>query len=239
MAETVSTGAGRPPGSVGHAHRLATALSYLLNPLILPPLSFALVQAHFGAEWTEVVWTAVVSAVFFFLVPLLYVIWMVRRGVAESLEVRSREMRTRPFIVGIVSYAVGLIVLALTVRTALPLIVALAALMPINTAVMTLINLQWKISIHSAGLASFCSALLFVAVYVTPELWSTLPAGWEAFLTVASVATLLPLVPLLMWARVRVGAHTPRQVLAGALYGLTVPFLELYAIVFWLDLARG
>jgi hypothetical protein len=164
---------------------------------------------------------------------------MVRRGVAESLEVRSREMRTRPFIVGILSYAVGLAVLALTVRTALPLIVALAALMPINTAVMTLINLQWKISIHSAGMASFCSALLFVAVYVTPDLWSSLPTGWEAVLTVASVAALLPLVPALMWARVRVGAHTPRQVLAGGLYGLIVPFLELYAIVNWLDLAAG
>jgi hypothetical protein len=163
---------------------------------------------------------------------------MVRRGIAESLEVRSREMRTRPFVVGILSYAVGLVVLALTVRTALPLIVALAALMPINTAVMTLINLQWKISIHSAGLASFCSALLFVAVYVTPDLWTGLPPEWEALLTVASVMTLLPLVPVLMWARVRVGAHTTRQVLAGAVYGLVVPFLELYAIVFWLDLAR-
>jgi membrane-associated phospholipid phosphatase len=38
-----------------------------------------------------------------------------------------------------------------------------------------------------------------------------------------------------MWARVRSGAHTPRQVIAGALYGLIVPFIELYAVVFWLE----
>jgi hypothetical protein len=222
----------RPDDRRTQGYRLANALSYFLNPLVLPPVSFGLVQAHFGASAAEVAWTAAVSLVFFCAVPLLYVIGMVRRGEAESLEVRAQGMRTRPFVVGILSYAIGLVVLALTVRTALGLIVSMAALMPLNTAMMALINLRWKISIHMTAMASFCSVLLFAALYVTPEVWRALPDPWEARLTVASVAPLLALIPALMWARVRVGAHTTRQVLAGALYGLIVPFAELYLLVF-------
>jgi membrane-associated phospholipid phosphatase len=219
-----------PPDDARRArgYRLASVLSYVLNPLVLPPVAFALAQWHLGAGALEIAWTAAISLAFFCLIPLLYVVGMVRRGEAESLEVRAREQRTRPFVVGALSYAIGLLVLALTVRTGLRLIVALAALFPLNTAVITLINLRWKISVHMTSLAGFCSMLLFVALTA----WRGLPPEWEAALTLASVAPLLVLVPLLMWARVRVGAHTPGQVLAGALFGLFVPLAELYVLVY-------
>jgi hypothetical protein len=215
-------------------YRLANALSYVLNPLVLPPVTFGLVQAHFGAGALEVAWTVAVSFVFFGLVPLLYIVGMLRRGETETLEVRAQGARTKPFVVVTLSYAVGLLVLALTVRTALAFIVAVAALFPLNTAVIALVNLRWKISVHMTSLAGFVSILLFVALTV----WRGLPPGAEAALTVASVAPLLVLLPLLMWARVRVGAHTPGQVLAGAVFGLLVPFAELYVLVYYvLDLA--
>ena len=119
-------------------------------------------------------------------------------------------------------------------RTALPLIVAIAALMPLNVVAIALINLRWKISVHMTAMAGFCSILLFVALTV----WQRLPPVEEALLTATTVAPLLVLVPLLMWARVRVGAHTPGQVLAGAVFGLLVPFVELYLLVYHvLDLA--
>lgn len=215
-------------------YHAANALSYFFNPLVLPPIGFALIQWHFGAGVLEIGWTFAVVLTFFCLVPLLYVVGMLRRGEAESLEVREQHRRLKPFLVGITSYAVGLLVLALTVRTGLGLLVALAALFPLNTAVLLLINLRWKISIHMTSMAGFVSMLLFVALTV----WRDLPAGVETVLTVASVAPLLVLVPLLMWARVRVGAHTPGQVLAGAAFGLVVPFAELYWLVYHvLDLA--
>lgn len=216
-------------------YRLANAVSYVLNPLIFPPVAFALLDAHFGAGPVEVAWTFGVSAVFFCLVPLFYVLGMVRTGRAESLEVRNRERRLKPFLVGIASYTVGAVLLAVTVEgPALPLIVAFAALFPVNTAVLLLINLRWKISIHMTSLAGFVSVLLFTAVTV----WRDLPTEAEVALTVATTAPLLLLLPLLMWARVRVSAHTAGQVFAGAAYGLLAPLVELYLIVYlWLDLA--
>ncbi len=215
-------------------YRLANAVSYVLNPLIFPPIAFALIDAHFGAGPVEVAWTFGVSVVFFCLVPLLYVMGMIRAGRVESLEVRERSARLGPLLVGIASYAAGALLLWRTVEgPALPLIVAFASLFPINTAAILLINTRWKISLHMTSLAGFVGVLLFTALTV----WRDLPAGVETALTLATVGPLVLLVPLLMWARVRVGAHTVGQVVAGAAFGLIVPQIQLWWIVVgWLGL---
>ncbi len=55
----------------------------------------------------------------------------------------------------------------------------------------------------------------------------------ETTLTLATVGPLL----LLMRSNVRVEAHTPAQVVAGTLFGLIIPQLQLWWIVYrWLDL---
>jgi hypothetical protein len=226
----------RPEGDERtRAYRLANAVSYFLNPLIFPPIAFTLIDAHFGAGAVQLLWTFGVSVVFFCLVPLFYVMGMIRMGRAESLEVRDQKSRLGVFVVGIASYAVGAALLWRTVEgPALPIIVAFAALFPLNTAALLLINLRWKISIHMTSLAGFVSVLLFTALTV----WRDLPAGVETALTIATVGPLVLLLPLLMWARVRVGAHSPGQVAAGAAFGLLVPLAELWALVYGvLDLA--
>ena len=210
-----------------YGYHAANVLSYVLNPLVLPPVGFGLILWHFGAPGREIAWIVAVSLVFFCLVPLAFVIRMIRRGEAETLEVRRQERRLKPFLVGIISYAAGMLVMATTGTTAVAFLVALALLYPINTALIVLINLRWKISVHMTSLAGFVSILLFVSATV----WRALPPPAEAVLTVVTVAPLLVLLPLLMWARVRVEAHTPGQVVAGALFGLLVPFVELWWIV--------
>ncbi|MEO0559257.1 MAG: hypothetical protein AAF170_13855 [Bacteroidota bacterium] len=216
-------------------YRVANAVSYILNPLVLPPVAFALLDAHFGAPGLGVLWTFTVSAVFFCFVPLFYILGLVRRGRAESLEVRRRERRVGPFLVSLGSYAIGAILLGLTIDgPARPLILAFASIYPINTVVLMLINTRWKISLHMSGLAAFVGVLLFAALTV----WRDLPNGVEGALTLATVGPLVLLLPLLMWARVRVGAHTIGQVIAGTAFGLVVPLMELYVVVYvWLDVA--
>jgi membrane-associated phospholipid phosphatase len=217
---------------VDAGYHAANALSYVLNPLVLPPVGFGLILWHFGAPGLEIALVTGVALVFFCLVPLVYVIRMIRRGEAETLEVRRRESRLKPFLVGITSYAVGMAVMAAVGTTAVAFLVALALLYPINTALLVLINLRWKISVHMTSLAGFVSILLFVSLTV----WRGLPPTAEAVLTAVTVAPLLVLLPLMMWARVRVEAHTVGQVVAGALFGLVVPVVELYVIVRALDL---
>ena len=233
MRPALANGTAAERGRWDASYHAANVLSYVLNPLVLPPVAFGLILWHFGAPAGEIAWVVAVSLVFFCLVPLAFVIRMIRRGEAESLEVRRQDRRLKPFLVGIISYATGMIVMALTGTTAVAFLVALALLYPINTAVIVLINLRWKISVHMTSLAGFVSILLFVSMTV----WQALPPETEAVLTVVTVAPLLVLLPLLMWARVRVEAHTPGQVVAGALFGLVMPFAELWLIVRALGLA--
>ena len=210
------------------AERLADALSYLLNPLVFPPIAFALISWHLGAPGGEVAWVLGASLVFFCVVPLLYVLGMVRAGRAESLEVRDRSARARPLVVGIVSYVLGIVLLGATTTTGTAALVSYAALYPANTILVVLITLRWKISIHMIGLGAFVAGLLFAALTA----WQGLPDDWEAALTLASTAPLLLLLPVLMWARVRAKAHTVGQVVAGAAFGLFVPLAELYVLTY-------
>src|SRR5690606_8621031 len=69
-------------------YRMAHGLAYAVNPLVLPPLLFGLVLAHFGAPAAEVARAVAVALVGCGLVPLAYVVYLVRRRRVASVEVR-------------------------------------------------------------------------------------------------------------------------------------------------------
>jgi membrane-associated phospholipid phosphatase len=218
----------RPPPRT----RLANFLSYVINPLALPPVAFVLILWHFGASGAEIARVFAISAVFFTLLPLGYLVRMVRFGVADSIEVRRREHRARPFLVGVGFYLIGVVLLALVADTARPLLIALALLYPVNTGVVALITLRWKISVHMIGLAGFVSVLLFAALLVS----DAMPPAEGSLLRATTVLPLLALIPVLMWARVRAGAHTLEEVVGGTVFGLIVPYAQLLLIVHLLGL---
>jgi hypothetical protein len=209
------------------AFRAASIVSYVLNPLVFSPIGFALIHAHFGARWTDVAATFGVSLAFFCLAPLAYLLWMVRHGEAATLEVRDRRLRARPLLVGMACYVAGTLALSATLDgPARPVVLAYAALFPLNTAAILLVTLRFKMSIHMTSLAGFVVGLLFVAL--AP--WPHVPAGTVLRLPPELALALAPLIPLLAWARVRSRAHTPAEVAVGTAFGLVVPILELAAI---------
>lgn len=204
----------------GPGLRLAQVVSYVVNPIVLPPLTFVLTLAHFLAPPREFLVLTASAILFFCLVPLGYVVSMVRRGQAGSLEVRERTARFRPMIVTIVSGLAGFGVFFVASETGRPFLLLAAGTYVLNVALSLLVTRWWKISIHLIALAGFLASGLFVAESLWP--WSV---G-----SVFSTAWLYPslmLIPLLMWARVRSGAHTPAQVLAGGICGFAVTLAEL------------
>jgi len=161
-------------------------------------------------------------------IPLLYVLWMIRDQREVTVELRRRELRPIPFLVGIVSYILSIPLYFVAISTALPLILAIVGMHILNTFLITLITLRWKISVHTIALAGFFSIMFFIAQMP----WQSLPTTFLDEPVLRRIAQLgcISLLPLLMWARVRAGAHTSRQVWAGALFGLFVPYIELFVL---------
>ena len=129
--------------------------------------------------------------------PFFYFSGLVRRGRIGGLYVPDRTQRCGPFVGMIGLYVTGFLVLKLV--HAPHTMVAALVIYIINLIVMTAVTLLWKISFHAMGAA--ISVVILMGGYGL--------SAWPA----------LGLIPLVGWARVRTGAHTIRQVIAGALLG--------------------
>lgn len=199
----------------------------MVNPLIMPPILFGLVLAHLGAPAVEISRAVAIGFIFFFAIPLGLALRAVRAGRAVSIEMEERAGRTGPYLGGAASAAAATIPLAWFGTTAFALLAAVIACHALNALLFATINLRWKISLHSAAVAGFVSILLFVTGFAPAGV--TDGAG-SALLSPGGIVALLPLLLLVMWARVRRGAHTTGQTVAGALFGLTVPYSQLFLL---------
>ncbi|MGC4897275.1 hypothetical protein [Micromonospora sp. DT31] len=161
---------------------------------------------HRPAALTGLGWS-LLAILFCSAIPYV-VIWVgVRRGRLTDHHIGVREQRRMPLVYGLLSVLVGLAVLVLagTPRPLIPMVVVMFAVLLIVTA----INRVWKPSAHAAVAAGSISVLV---IAFGPAL-------------VPSLA----LVALVGWSRLRLGDHTTRQVVAGALAGilLAVPTIVL------------
>lgn len=208
---------------------VATALSYVVSPLALPPIVYGAVLAHVGASGLEVAWGAGIGAVFLALVPLSHVGWMRLQGRIESLEIRDRSKRTEPFLVvlgaGVVAFGA---VLGIEI-TGQRLLAALVGCHVVNTSLLFLITTRWKISVHCASVAGAVATLVFAQHHVPGTVLNTAVA--EGLLMGGGVVLVL----VMLWARVRSRAHTPWQAVAGTGLGLA-PYVELLVLARWVGL---
>lgn len=204
---------------------LATAVSYVVNPLVLPPLVYGLVLAHVGASPADVAAGSSIGAVFLGVIPLCHVGWMRLRGEINSLEIRDRRKRTEPFLVVLAATLGALFVVGILNMRGQLLLAALLGCHFLNTVLLLGITRWWKISVHCASVAGALGTLAFVRYHV-PGAVLDAPAFGDGVLITGAV-----LVLLLLWARVRSRAHTVEQATAGTILGLSAPYLELSVLV--------
>lgn len=218
----VSAARGEVPDGVGLV--VATLVSYVVNPLVLPPLVYGTVLTHVGASGDGVARGVGIALVFFALIPLAYVGWMRARGRIETLEIRERSKRIEPFLV-VLAAGVGAFLAVLGLEmTGRRLLAALVGCHVANTALLFFVTMRWKISVHCASVAGAVATLAFARYHVPGSILGTAVVGRVVLMGGAA------LVPLMLWARVRSRAHTLGQAVAGTSLGLLAPYVELLVL---------
>ena len=190
----------------------AKAVSLVFNAPFLAVCTFLYV--YLRAQPTPGYGLMVTAAFFSGVLPILLILYMKRSGIVSEMMVDSKEDRTRPFLGALASYLLG----AATLRLlgAPPGMVYLMACYFVNSFVMMLITLRYKISIHAAGVAG--PAVFLVRLYGL--------AIWP-FLLVAAVVS---------WARYQLEMHTFWQLILGLLVAGLLTYVQLEVYLFILPL---
>jgi len=187
--------AGMIAGEMRWTQSLARWVSRIFNPLVLsiPVLATATFRNAndlvAGVTWFALTTTLTV------VIPILVMLWELRGGGISDWDISDRRQRLRPSVIG-AALAGALVPLGAIIAFRGPL-----ELLAIYTTGLVLVVLSlaitsvWKISQHALSIGAATTTLC-------------------AFLG-ALAAPFILLIPLTAWARVRLGAHSPRQVLAG------------------------
>ncbi|GIE27721.1 hypothetical protein Ait01nite_007660 [Actinoplanes italicus] len=187
----------RAPGVLD---RIAVVVSEVLAPAVLVAVLLLTVGWHAGETPGVSRWWGLPGALFAAVIPLGYVLHGVRKGRLTNHHIPERADRRIPLLFGTASLVAGL--LLLLALGAPGEVLALLTTGGVGLAVFALVTHWWKMSIH-AGVAS----------------------GTVAALTVVYGPVVLLGVPLVLlgcWARVRLTAHTPAQVIVGAMVGALI-----------------
>jgi len=200
-------GTGEASGERSPGERLARLISDVGSP---PVQGFVVVglTAAWLASAGAWIWAGFYLLVAV-LLPLLHVIWLVKRGRVTDLHIRIREQRIRPLLVNLACAGLGWLVLVLA--PAPDALATVAAAVWLQAAAILLITLRWKISVHSAAVAG-----------ATTIAWAILGTG----------VPLLVTVPLIAWSRVKLRRHTWAQTVAGSFLGFAI-FSAAAAAIVW------
>ncbi len=184
----------------------ARAISNLFSPpMVWAVLVFPMAFRNAESPARALLW-ALTYGILVCLMPLLYVVWMVRRGKIGDIHMKERRERFLPFLVSMACTTVAWQVLRL--MGAPPMLPMVAVFTLAELAVMATITLVWQISMHAMSIA--------VAVVATAIVFGPI-----------SALIVSPLMPLVGVARLKLERHTLSQVVAGLLVGALIPLILL------------
>ena len=178
-------------------HPLASLVTHLFSPQVLAALTEIAICWRSATSRPEALRWLGLTVLFTWLLPVLVVLVALWLRYVDDIYIARREQRLVPMSLAAVSIVAGLATLGWL--GAPREVVALVWAMVVGVIATLAITLTWKISFHAAVAAGALGIL-------------ALAFGQPALLGA-------PLLGLIGWARVRLGAHTPAQVYAGALVG--------------------
>ena len=186
-------------------HKIAKKISTFTNPpIICIPLFLIISLVLSGFDINKFISLELVSVVFTSVLPMAIIIrWARKTGDSDISNPKDRFI---PLIVGVISYFIGFCVsYILNLHMFLTILLLCYS---INTAIVMIITLKWKISIHTTGLSGPVAALILLL------------GPWGAVLGV--------IYPVLIWSRVVLKKHTLAQAICGGVQGFFLSVVEMY-----------
>lgn len=182
---------------------LASAISGILNAPLITLYTFAYVIAALRPPDAPLLFF--ITTFFGTIMPMAIIYFMLKKGILRDAYASDRQTRFKPFLGAVSSYLLGLV--ALLAASAPLLVSVLMAGYFVNTLIMMVITLRWKISIHASGIAGPATYLMYVfGIHLWPVFLLVLPVGW---------------------ARLKLKAHTPGQVLVGFFLTAALTYIQL------------
>ena len=149
---------------------------------------------------------ALLCILFGMMIPFVYVFLLYRKNKIYDIHIPEKSKRIKPLLFTLLSYITGLVVLYLLKA---PLFLKVIFILTIISAtIYTIITFYWKISMHA-------SYITFIVIT-----FNILLGPW--------MLLLLPLIPIVGWARVRAKRHTKSQVFIGAGLATVICVLVYY-----------
>lgn len=198
--------------------KLAKIISTVTNPPIITIPLFLIICIVLSFEngafnFNKFISLELVSLVFASILPMAIILFWAKK-LNTDRDISNRQDRFMPLIVGIISYFIGVVIsFILGLDNFLTLLLLCYS---VNTGVVLLVTIKWKISVHTTGLSGPVAALILLLG----------PIG----------AAFGVLYPIIIWSRVLLKKHTLAQAICGGVQGFFLTVLEMYLFMYILNM---
>ncbi len=199
--------------------KLASLVSWLAHPLLMPTFLFILLQRFVPAVLEPMgnrvsVYVLLLIFITTFMIPVLSLLGLRGTAMISHIKLEKRQERILPFIFITVFYVVTAYMFK--VRLDLnPLLQMIFISTSLIVLIMTVITFFWKISIHAAGAGGLAGYLLALT-YLFPDQRIYIP-----------FTGILLLSGIILSSRLKLNVHTPSEVYYGFGIGLIISFISL------------
>ena len=201
---------------------MARLVSDLGNPLFMPPVVFVFCSMLLGQSLQTTALLLIISVLCYTVLPFALTLYLFKYGLITSLDLPVRETRTSLYAFSIASAAVGSLLIYLVLPAAHSFLLMLSFVFLMNLTIAFLLNLKWKISVHSASVA--------VAGTVYGYLYFLGISEFAALTIILSLLHLLVLLPVMIWGRYHLKAHSAGELIGGSSSGIVLTILEIMII---------
>lgn len=188
-------------------NKLARIISYLFIPPLMNFFIFVFLAVYLQLEPKIKMAIILISFLFGLAVPIIYFVIMRSKGKIDDNDAQVKEQRTSPYLFGIFLTIIAILLSVYLVNNRIITIAWIAYL--ICSVILVIVNKSWKISAHAMGTA--------------------IPLGIILFYSNLLSLTLVIILILVGWSRIKLKMHNLNQVLAGSFLGVIVPVL-LFAL---------